>query len=722
MIFGARTSGVGSSLISFSSSDAIQINLGSAPSNQITTTSVYRDTSAWYHFVVSVTNNGNVVLYSNGTQVASASAGANPFLFNSAWTNGIGKQGDLAGFTFDGYLTEVNFIDGQALTPASFGAIDSSTGVWAPRPYSGTYGTNGFYLKFANTSSVAALGNDSSGNNNTWTVNNVSLTAGATYDSMVDVPVNYSDGGNGRGNYAVSNPLVRTTNNGGSISQTDGNLSTTIGSFANTALGTIGVTSGKWYWEMTPTATNNGAAFFIGVAGAGFNNAAQPSADALQWAYYGLTGNKINNSTVAYGATYTTNDVIGVALDMDAGTLTFYKNGATQGQAFTNLAGNLIFPMCSFGNTGSITVVSNFGQRPFAYTPPAGFRALNTNNLPTPSIVNGANFMAATTYTGNAAARSLSNAVNSVSFQPDLVWIKSRTPGATNHALFDSVRGTTKYLSSNTTTAETTLAQSLTAFGADGFSLGTDTTLVNANANSYVAWQWKAGGAAVSNTQGTITSQVSANTTAGLSVVTLTAQASGNGTFGHGLGVAPKMVIVKLTGSGGWNVWTPALTVNEFLALNTTAGKTTDATSWGSTAPTSSVVTLGSKWASLGTVVAYCFAEIAGFSRFGSYTGNGLADGPFVFCGFRPRFVMIKRTDVSASWVMFDSSRNPSNLTNLGLIPNDPAVEFTGTGTSLDILSNGIKARGAGAELNVLGATYIFAAFAEVPSKYALAR
>jgi hypothetical protein len=722
--FGSRLGGTGVSSIIFTASDAIEIGLNSI--TRLTTTSVYRDTSAWYHFVVSVTNNGNVVLYSNGTQVASAAAGSNPFLFNSSWTNTIGRYGDSASFYFDGYLTEVHFIDGQALTPASFGAIDSSTGVWAPRPYSGTYGTNGFYLKFANTSSVAALGNDSSGNNNTWTVNNVSLTAGATYDSMIDVPVNYSDGGNGRGNYAVANPLDK----GSGTTISEGNLLCLHSSselFGVNA--SIGISTGKFYWESV--SGSNSIQSLLGIRTAAASRTTYLGGDANGYAYY-QNGQKLtNNSGTAYGAAWAINDIIGVAFDADAGTITFYKNGVSQGVAFSSIPSNVWFPAFSKGSTAQTSAdYANFGQRPFAYTPPAGFRALNTNNLPTPSIVNGANFMAATTYTGNAAARSLSNAVNSVSFQPDLVWIKSRTPGATSHALFDSVRGTTKYLSSNTTTGETTLAQSLTAFGADGFSLGTDTTLVNANANSYVAWQWKAGGAAVSNTQGTITSQVSANTTAGLSVVTLTAQASGNGTFGHGLSVAPKMVIVKLTGSGGWNVWTPALTVNEFLALNTPAGKTTDATSWGSTAPTSSVVTLGSKWASLGTVVAYCFAEIAGFSRFGSYTGNGLADGPFVFCGFRPRFVMIKRTDTTGDWYIVDTARSSSsggNVIDQKLYPNISVVENGGSGESIstnnfDILSNGFKSRTLNGNTNASGGTYIFAAFAEVPSKYALAR
>lgn len=722
-IAGSRLAGVASNIIAFDSSDRLYFEAFNTAI--FTSTAVFRDPSAWYHVVLRVTQSGTAFGYVNNIQVASGSVGLNSALFKTGYTNVFGRAGDLNSSYFDGYLTEVNFIDGQALTPASFGAIDSSTGVWAPRPYSGTYGTNGFYLKFANTSSVAALGNDSSGNNNTWTVNNVSLTAGATYDSMLDVPVNYSDGGNGRGNYAVLNPLDK----GSGTTISEGNLlstTTTTEFFGVNA--TIGISTGKFYWEIV--SGSNNIQSLLGIRTAAASRTVYVGGDANGYGYYQNGQKYTNNSGTAYGAAWAINDIIGVAFDADAGTITFYKNGVSQGVAFSSIPSNVWFPAFSdgsgsFGNAD----YANFGQRPFAYTPPAGFRALNTNNLPTPSIVNGANFMAATTYTGNAAARSLSNAVNSVSFQPDLVWIKSRTPGATNHALFDSVRGTTKYLSSNTTTAETTLAQSLTAFGADGFSLGTDTTLVNANANSYVAWQWKAGGAAVSNTQGTITSQVSANTTAGFSVVTYTGTGA-NATVGHGLGVALNMVIVKgrTTTTENWNVWHSGLGASRVatrLQLNATVGDQSDGSIAWNTVPTSSAFGVGSWVGTNGSTnpyVAYCFAQIAGFSRFGSYTGNGSADGPFVFCGFRPRFVMVKRTDVSASWVMFDSSRNPSNLTNLGLIPNDPAVEFTGTGTSLDILSNGIKARGAGAELNVLGATYIFAAFAEVPSKYALAR
>ena len=681
------------------------------------TQAIFRDPSAWYHFVVSIDT--TQALSTNGVRM---------------WVNGVAQTLNVTTYTqnttfqinntiqhsvsssnagvrvqyFDGYLTEVNFIDGQALTQSSFGQIESTTGVWSPKQYVGTYGTNGFYLKFNNTSSVAALGNDSSGNGNTWTVNNVSLTAGVTYDSMLDVPVNYSDSGNGRGNYCVLSPISRFST-GGTLS--NANLTCALlGSVGNNKP-TFGASSGKWYAEFTISSLSGQAVDVALVSSSPDLNTTKLSA---VYCSNGQTYNYGSSTFVAYGAGWVTGDVIAVAWDLDLNQVTFYRNGASQGTLSTPLVGtsasggDVSFTINN-SSAQNITFSANFGQRPFTYTPPSGFRALNTNNLPTPSIVNGANFMAATTYTGNAAARSLSNAVNNVSFQPDLVWIKSRTPSATSHALFDSVRGTGKYLSSDTTAAETTNANTLTAFGANGFSLGTDTTLVNANANSYIAWQWRE------------------SVTAGLDVVSY-AGTGANTTIAHNLGVAPAMVIVKRSQAGAtsnWQVRHTSIAAANSIQLNLPNQAAAATTVWASTAPTSSVFTVGTSAdvnASGISYVAYCFAEIAGFSKFGTYTGNGLADGPFVFCGFRSRFVMIKRTDVAANWVMFDSSRNPSNLTNLGLIPNDPAVEFTGTGTSLDILSNGIKARGAGAELNVSAATYIFAAFAEVPSKYALAR
>ena len=695
-LFGAG-SGTTYSQLSFSADSLfLQNNISTVVGVQISTPAVYRDPSAWYHIVVSVdttqaVSSNGVKIYVNGvlqTLTYTTYTQNADFSFNNTVVQEIGRVVGVQ--YFDGYLTEVNFIDGQALTPSSFGQIETTTGVWSPKQYVGSYGTNGFYLKFGNTSSVAALGTDSSGNGNTWTVNNVSLTAGVTYDSMLDVPVNYSDSGSGRGNYAVLNSLDKVT----TATLAAANLETTSAAAQN-IIGSMSMDSGSWYWEIAYSAAT--ASQLVGVY-------------------------KAAATTVSVTPT---TSVIGLRFNADTGALDYTVNGSTYTSIATGLTGGGYFPYAG-SLTNAKVIYANFGQRPFTYTPPSGFRALNTNNLPTPSIVNGANFMAATTYTGNAAARSLSNAVNNVSFQPDLVWIKSRTPGAANHALFDSSRGVTKYLSSNTTTAETTLAQSLTALNADGFSLGTDTTLVNASANSYVAWQWKAGGAAVSNTQGTITSQVSANTTAGFSVVTYTGTGA-NATVGHGLGIAPKMVIVKnRTDSDTASTWVTGHTSvgwTSYLNLDQAAASVVASTVWINTAPTNSVFSIGT---SLGVnelaknFVAYCFAEIAGFSKFGSYTGNGSADGPFVFCGFRPRFVMFKRTDTTANWRILDTSRDTYNAEQSELYPNLSNVE--GVFSAIDGLSNGFKIRNIDTAYNATGGTYIFAAFAEVPSKYALAR
>ena len=699
-------------------SDALQIiDFPTSLNCNLTTTQVFRDSSAWYHIVIQVdttqiTPSNRVRVYVNGVQVTTFSAATYPnisttFRMVASGNNGsVGRYFDGTSSFFDGYLTEVNFIDGQALTPASFGAIDSSTGVWAPRPYSGTYGTNGFYLKFGNTSSVAALGTDSSGNGNTWTVNNVSLTAGATYDSMIDVPVNYADGGNGRGNYAVLNPLLSV---GGTTA--NGNLQVTTAVAVGHSRATIALpTSGKWYAEFTAVSAAAATDYIFGIVG---SDAAEASFGYNQTPSYSYTafGERIVNGTFtsSFYSSYTTGDIIGCAVDLDANQLTWYKNGVAQ--TAIGIANGSYFWMVPDGSGArQVTAAFNAGQRPFTYTPPAGFRALNTNNLPTPSIVNGANFMAATTYTGTAGVQSILNAVNSVSFQPDLVWIKSRTPGATNHALFDSTRGTTKYLSSDTTAAETTLAQSLTAFNADGFSLGTDTTLVNANANSYIAWQWRE------------------SITAGLDVVSY-AGTGVNRTVAHNLGVAPAMIIVKRSQTGAtsnWQVRHASIAAANSIQLNIATSAASAPSVWASTTPTSSVFTVGTSTdvnASGVNYVAYCFAEIAGFSRFGSYTGNGLADGPFVFCGFRPRFLICKKRDgINENWIMHDTSRNPDNVSSAQLQPNLFNSE-TSVNTQIDFISNGFKIRSTnGVNGNSTNEVYIFAAFAEVPSKYALAR
>jgi hypothetical protein len=354
------------------------------------------------------------------------------------------------------------------------------------------------------------------------------------------------------------------------------------------------------------------------------------------------------------------------------------------------------------------------------------------------AIPDGRTVMAATLYTGNGGTLAVSNAVNGVSFQPDWVWIKNRT-NAYNHREWDSVRGVGAgyLLLPNTTDAEGNASQEarglLTALNSNGFTVGpgsTDAIGVNESGSAFVAWQWKAGGTAVSNTAGSITSSVSANTTAGFSVVTYTGTGV-TATIGHGLGVAPQMIIVKNRAAAeSWRVGHSFMNNGSspwsyYMNLNGTGAQVLEASIWNNTAPTSTVFTISNDSAVSGngqSHVAYCFAPVAGYSAFGSYTGNGSTDGPFVYLGFRPRFVVVKLTSSSGqAWYMSDSSRSPNNVVQTLLEANSSSAEFD-TGASLDYLSNGFKIRESGTGFNGSGSTYIYMAFAENPFKYANAR
>jgi len=343
--------------------------------------------------------------------------------------------------------------------------------------------------------------------------------------------------------------------------------------------------------------------------------------------------------------------------------------------------------------------------------------------MTTPTIPQGNKYMDATLYTGTGASLTITNAGG---FQPDLVWVKSRS-AATDNKLTDSVRGVTKSLESNTTDAEATDTQGLTTFGSGGFTVGTNTDYNN-SAATYVGWQWKAGGTAVSNTSGTITSSVSANTTAGFSIVTYTGTGA-NATIGHGLGIAPKMIIVKCRNTAGesWQVYHSGLTSAAYrIRLNSTDGQDSQPTMWNSTSPTSSVFSVGTATgtnASTQTYVAYCWADIDGFSKLGSYTGNGSTDGTFVYTGFKPKYILIKRTDTTTyQWSIWDTTRNTFNAANSNLWADSTDAETTSTGYDVDILSNGFKLRTTNVARNASGGTYIYMAFAENPFKYSNAR
>jgi len=344
------------------------------------------------------------------------------------------------------------------------------------------------------------------------------------------------------------------------------------------------------------------------------------------------------------------------------------------------------------------------------------------------AIPNGATAFAATTYTGTGTTQSILNSANTttgVSFQPDFVWAKSRSV-SNNHGLFDSVRGVGNALYSNGTFAEGSNGTTLTSFNSNGYSVGSDSAaIINVSGVTYVGWQWKAGGTSSSNTNGSITSTVSVNATAGFSVVTYTGTGA-NATVGHGLGVAPSMMIVKVRSTtNDWVVYHSGLAnpATNVMILDTTAAVSTGDLQWNSTSPTSSVFSIGTKAGSNQsgqTFVAYCWAQIPGYSKFGSYTGNGSTDGPFVFTNFRPRWVMIKRTDTTANWIIWDTSRDTYNVTQNDLFPNSSTAEVQGN--YIDILSNGFKNRDTSVTTNASGGTYIYACFAETAFKFANAR
>ena len=674
-------------------------------------TSVYRDPSSWYHIVgvvdtTQATESDRVKLYVNGVRITSFATEQYPaqnadLAINSVQAHNIGRR--ASDRYFDGYMADIHFVDGQALTPSDFGETDETTGVWRPKAYDGTYGTNGFHLPFSDNTSTTTLGYDTSGNGNNWTANNFSVAAGVNNDSLVDTPTPYGDdtgvGGEVRGNYCTWNPLLKRDS--GTLS--NGNLTYVSGTSGVAGVRTnFELSPGKWYCEIQ--VTNNGTNSYIGV--------------------------RFGSSLLQ---TATGNIVLGIAIDVDAGSVTFYRNNVSQGTTTGLTAGAdgiFIFVNTNSYGSGAVTYHANFGQRPFTYTAPSGFKAICTTNLPTPIIADGSEYFNTLLWTGDG---NTSRSFTGLSFSPDVVWVKSRSQ-AYGHRLYDAVRGTgdSAELSTDGAGAEGSTNSSsydwLSSFDSNGFSstgTGSD-AYFNLNSATYAAWNWNAGGSNATNTDGTITSTVRANPTAGFSIVSYTGTGV-SATVGHGLGVAPNLIILKrrdaTSSSLGWIVFSYLNGVLNYGRLDGTNAFL----SAGEDDPTSSVfsvLTNADINTNTGTYIAYCFANVEGYSKFGSYTGNGSADGPFVYCGFRPAFIIIKQTNTSGqNWYMYDTKRNTYNVMNNTLYPNLSLAETVGNiNTTNDFLSNGFKLRDAYTGSNDSGGTYIFAAFAENPFKYSLAR
>ena len=562
------------------------------------------------------------------------------------------------------------------------------------------YGTNGFFLDFADSSD---FGNDTSGNNNDYTSSGL-----AANDQVSDTPTS---------NHCILSTIDKSSN----IPLSNGNLVGTFTSSWYNVQTTFSLpSSGKWSFQMKGS---NILIYFGVIFGSDdYSDVDTSGTDALY--YYGNGGIIATYRTGSYvqqtGLNKPTADEnVECLIDMDNKEIGIVIDDTVEMGTDAGLEiQDTMIKIFIQGLNNTMTV--DFGQG--GYTPSqTGYKVLSTANLPTPTILDGTANFQTTLYTGDGSTRNIDQTENST-FQPDMVWIKNRST-TDPHMLIDATRGVTKELNPDTYTLETTDANGLTSFDADGFGLGTGAGGYNDNTESFVAWQWLAGGGAgSSNEDGTInTTTTTVNTTAGISVGTYTGTGSA-ATIGHGLGVAPVFVMCKeRSGSGQWFVYhvgntTVAAAENTYLVFNENQGSVDNATIWNDTAPTSTVFSIGTNSdinGSTNLYVSYAFADVEGFSKFSHYIGNGLADGACVHTGFKPAFIIIKKT-TSANWVIYDSTRSPYNEIDDQLIVNLTTAETTGS-EELDFLSNGFKIRTTDADVNTSGSTYVYMAFAEYP-------
>ena len=741
----------------------------------------FRDTAAWFHVVMAVdteqsTAGNRIKFYINGElqTVVGQHYGQVPEDYDTFFNlnnsgNGkheIGRSVNDNNRYYDGYMADFNFVDGAQLTPSSF--AEDNNGIWIPKaPTVSDYGTNGFRMEFKQTGSdqnSSGVGADTSGKGNHYSVGNIN-----TYDSnMPDCPEN---------NFCTYNPVDADGNNN-TFSQ--GNLGVVVAA-QNTneeTRATFGVSSGKWYWEHRLNSTTTTAGYFmIGIKSDDGNN---------YWTVRGNDGEVNHNGTTSTkSVSYTTNSVVGVYLDMDNGKWYVSVDGTLQNSAdLTNGTGFLhsgitgtVHPFIRNASSGGThTGIGNFGQDStfggnetatsnsdsngngtFHSSVFSGYLALCSDNLSEPTI--GPNSVTTSTENFNTVLYegdgNNSRAITGVGFQPDWLWIKRRD-GTNSNVLMDSSRGSGSNdsllaLLSNVSDVEYDLNDHVRSLDSDGFTLDDDTDNTVATNNSgqrYVAWNWKFnGGTTATNGNGSITSTVQANTDAGQSIVLWSGNETNSATVGHGLSSAPEVIITKcrshaaswVFGIGGLSQFS----TNDYLSLNSTNAKgnsTTFYQAYGSDTFTVGVSSADEMNRNTGgtarTYVSYCFHSVDGFSKMGKYdgNGNGSQDGEFVFTGFSPAWLLIKRTDNTNYWLIVDDKRIPSNASSsTSYPPRNPVVRALyadsgdpenvyGNGTGVDFLSNGFKHRDNVASVNASGGGYFYLAFAKAPFKYANSR
>ena len=714
----------------------------------------HRDPSAWYHIVLK-RQGSTLTGWSNGVQgVNYTSAGGSTYNIASGDLLTIGDSTYTGGIAapFEGYMADWHFVDGQAKDATDFGRYNEDN-VWVPKTYTGTYGSQGFHLTFdssQDSNPLTGIGIDSSGNNNhfvsrntvsgTW---NAFLTATSNTNRLTDI--DYKD--TPTSNYSLFNPLwTQMTPSVKGVNMELNTAQTITGQ--STFRFPVGTTGKYWVEAGTASygATTNPPALLLTseLDAAGLSNTSWSTT-----ANYSGIGGHISafytnfNSTTANSFTMSTGQVA-LGINFDDQEVLMYNGGSLINTDTTvdftkELALNVQQPDTQYNTYDPYL---NSGQQPYIQTPPAGYKELQTNNLPEPKIKNGKKHMTTLTWVGNGTnGRNITGA----EFQPDLVWIKSHATG-NQWNCYDSLRGVTKTLQLDNTYSQSIVANSLTAFNSDGIQVGTGAS-DNTSGYSYVGYSWKAGGAPTTvNTnaagaaqtagsvkvddangsfaQGTIAvEKMSVNTTAGFSIVEYDPPGSA-GNFPHGLGAVPEFAIFKRyenPNGYGWDVYHKELGNQSKVQLDysATAGSYGTSTAhWNNTTPTDTVFTIGASGnnnTTGGKVVAYIWTPIAGYSKFGDFTGNANADGPFVYLGFKPQFILIKNNGAANNWALIDTARDPVNdaVDTHVLYPDDYGAE--GGNYGFDILSNGFKCRGSSGEFNGAGHHMVYAAFASNP-------
>ena len=724
---------------------------------RLESTALFRDPNAWMHLVIANdSTQGSAAdrnkLYINGTlytdygSYTDYSTANSDFLMN---TSGhklfVGSGGDSAGavyLPYDGYIAEYVFIDGTQYAATDFG--ETKNGAWIPKDPSGlTFGNNGAYLKFE---SSGDLGNDSSGNNNDFTLSNVS-----THDQMLDSP---TFGSSSSGNFATIGGLEKNT---GGFTFSEGNLKYAVSTNQRGFIASQGVPeSGKYYWEVRVTAfggSQDDVLPGVCVPDLMRSNLTGSRGGANVSGAGGYTVNLYNGAFVLNGV-YQSNDsignkravpqTVGIAIDRDNNTFKWTYDGSTYSSTYAIPSSGVLAPFLgSGGGSNTASGVFNFGADStfaglisaggnadengfgdFSLAVPTGYLALCAGNLPVADAINPSEtndnypqkLFNPLLYTGDGGS---STAITGLGFQPDWVWIKRRN-AAENNNLYDSSRGVNKRIKSNSDGAETT--EGLPAFGSDGFTVDASGGINNVSSQTYVAWNWRAnGGTETTNNVGTQTSYTQTDPSGGFSIVRYAGTGSSM-TVGHGLSVEPKLTIIKDRGATvDWVVYTKLVDGSlDFFILNT---DTASADS-GFTGPNSTIWNFDGSSSYSNTAgrnyIMYNFANIEGYCKVGTYVGNADDNGTFLYTGFKPAFFMCKPI-VTGNWRIQDNKRTPFNVADKTLFPNRNDGTLSNSSNEIDIVSNGVKMRASDSDYNQ-ATTFVYLAMAENPFKFAVAR